>query len=280
MRIRILIAALTCLLPSPCCLVSRSPLPPGAEISPAYTEIDDTVSYPGETLFAYMDGGAEIFQEYGYCTAWVRRYRAKGRELTVELFEMNDPDAAAGIFSYIRNSGRQTEIVRGCRGTLTESEAKLSKGRFLLICRDEDPMSADPLILSDLAGRLSDRLEGACDASFLFVDLPEEGRIAGSEVFLAGPVGLSIRPWLDSQSKEGFRRGWFSRYRVGDQEAEAFLAQYTTSDDALSASQGLALSARAGVITLAKGNRMAAAHGTGVGDQLLLRLAQRLLATN
>lgn len=58
--------------------------------------------YQGEDLFDLINGGAEIYLEYGFVKVASQNYsEMKGNSsLRVEIYEMTDPEAAFGIFSF------------------------------------------------------------------------------------------------------------------------------------------------------------------------------------
>jgi len=58
-----------------------------------------------DNLFAFIDGGAETYYEYGFSEAATREYRRGESELAVDVFRMEDHDAAYGIFTYERPAG-------------------------------------------------------------------------------------------------------------------------------------------------------------------------------
>src|SRR5512146_1704116 len=49
-------------------------------------------------LYGYIDGGAELFLEYGFEQLTVQKYRNGADEFTVEAYRMTDPAAATGIY--------------------------------------------------------------------------------------------------------------------------------------------------------------------------------------
>lgn len=56
-----------------------------------------------KTLFAYMDGAAELYLAYGFQNLTVRRYEKTGRPvITVELYEMAASEDAYGVFTFER----------------------------------------------------------------------------------------------------------------------------------------------------------------------------------
>jgi polyferredoxin len=59
--------------------------------------------YPQDKLFDFIDGGAEVYYEYGFARAATREYIRGEDSVTADIFEMADPDAAFGIFSNERD---------------------------------------------------------------------------------------------------------------------------------------------------------------------------------
>jgi hypothetical protein len=55
--------------------------------------------FTGSSLFGYIDGGAELYLEYGFDVASVTKIEYKGGEFKTEIFKMNGPEEAFGIFS-------------------------------------------------------------------------------------------------------------------------------------------------------------------------------------
>lgn len=53
-----------------------------------------------QTLYDYLDGGAEVYLAFDFRRAWVRRYAAPGgREMNLDIYEMGSPAEAFGLFS-------------------------------------------------------------------------------------------------------------------------------------------------------------------------------------
>ena len=60
----------------------------------------DLETFEGEDLFDLINGGAEIYLEYGFVQVAAQNYSGinNGGILRVEIYEMTDPEAAFGIF--------------------------------------------------------------------------------------------------------------------------------------------------------------------------------------
>jgi hypothetical protein len=53
-----------------------------------------------ETLYDYMDGGAEVYLAFDFREVWSRKYAGPGgREMTLDIFDMGSPAEAFGAFS-------------------------------------------------------------------------------------------------------------------------------------------------------------------------------------
>src|SRR5512143_1516884 len=111
MKRRVLTVVLGGLLPAAC---SSSPGPLDQALTGGYIATEESENYAGGSLYTYMDGGADLYLEYGFSGLSVRRYaRGKDRYL-VELYEMKAPEAAFGVYSYNRRLGSESELVARC----------------------------------------------------------------------------------------------------------------------------------------------------------------------
>jgi hypothetical protein len=134
-------------------------LPAGPDLGP-YSDLDQPENYTGATLYAYMNGGAEVILQKGFSRLTVRRYARGTDELIAELFEMKDSRAAALLYGGMRRPEAEAELIPGCVGSITPAEVLLAKGRYFLLCRNEDPMAVDGAAVRDLASRIAARLPG------------------------------------------------------------------------------------------------------------------------
>ncbi len=233
----------------------HGPLPDGAALG-GYASAGEAESYNTATLYGYMDGGADAVLEYGCTHLWVRRYARGSARLAVELYAMRDAAAASAFYSSIRRPGREVELVAGCRGDLETAEVSVARGDRCLVCRDENPLTRDNAAVRDLCARVLARLTGECGVGSLFATLPSDGREAGSEVALAGPLGLNQRAWLTPLGRDGFERGSLAIYTVPGGRTEVLFADYATAEAARTALALLEQRQRPGVTGLLRERRL------------------------
>jgi hypothetical protein len=62
-------------------------------------------TYEGKALYGYIDGGADLYREYGFVRLTVQGLTLEGEEYTAEIYRMADDSAAFGIFSVSASDG-------------------------------------------------------------------------------------------------------------------------------------------------------------------------------
>jgi len=79
-----------------------------------WTAVGEGEIYDTESIFAYIDGHAEVYLAYGMKRCVSRRYEGPGDggEIVVDLFEMASPADAFGVFSHDR-AGDVAEVGQG-----------------------------------------------------------------------------------------------------------------------------------------------------------------------
>jgi len=151
----------------------------------------DPQAFGGEDLYTYIDGGAEIYREYGFRRVVVQDYKtAKGRSISLEIFEMQTPAAAFGIFSFKR-SGNGKSVPLGSGGELESYYLNFWKGRFLATVTgfDESPETVAGLL--KVAGAVGAKIREEAPVPSLVAALPEKGLRPGSVKYLKGLLGLN-----------------------------------------------------------------------------------------
>jgi hypothetical protein len=94
-------------------------------------EVTRTGHFDGKALYGYIDGGAELYREYGFVDLTVQELEIEGHQLVAELYRMRDSLAAFGIFSAFRGNcaGDDTYRLYWC---LTPGQVLTATGRYFL----------------------------------------------------------------------------------------------------------------------------------------------------
>jgi hypothetical protein len=78
---------------------AQAPLPSFSAGDLPEARIERSSTYDGKALYGYIDGGAELYFEYGFRRAVVQDVVVNTQQIHLEIFEMGSSEAAAGIFS-------------------------------------------------------------------------------------------------------------------------------------------------------------------------------------
>ncbi len=146
--------------------------------------------YEGETLYDYIDGGADIYHEYGFEEVIVQEYKnPEGKEITLEIFKMRTDQGAYGIYTFKR-SARGKEVELGNEGQIEDYYLNFWKNDFMatLTGFDEEQQTIDGLL--EIARALDAKVEAGGETPFLVSLMPQDGIIKQSLKYLKGNIGL------------------------------------------------------------------------------------------
>lgn len=146
--------------------------------------------YKGEDLFVYIDGGAEIYHEYGFRQVVVQDYLNKnGKSISLEIFEMLSPESAYGMYTFKTNAqGRALAI--GEEALLEGYYMNFWKGSFLVTLTgfDEDEETVKGLL--DIARAVDAKIKDRGKKPRLVSIVPKRDLLALSMKYFKGNLGL------------------------------------------------------------------------------------------
>jgi len=207
-------------------------IPSPAQI-PGWSGKGESQRFSGDDLYIYIDGGAEIFNEYGFRRVLAQDFEHKdGRGVTLEIYEMTDPVAAFGIYSF-QASGKGRPAGLGTDGEIEEYYLRFWKGPYLVAVTgyDSSGQARENLLEGVLAvARAADaRMKQAAPRPAFCRDLPADWTGPGFK-YLRGVLGLNNLYPFFPRDVFNFREaaavpvegGWLFVFGYGDQ-AEARL---------------------------------------------------------
>ena len=201
-------------------------LPAGNAVQ-GWAKYGEPQEYEGEDLYTYIDGGAEIYQEYGFRRVILQDYKnAKGKSVSLEIFEMETPAAAFGMFTFKRSgSGKTVDL--GAGAELEAYYLNFWKGRFLVTLTgfDEARETIDGILA--VAGVVDSKIRDQGAVPGLVGALPEKGLRSGSVKYLKGLLGLNnIYPFYSARGL-GFAEAARGVYENG---ATLLILDYGSAD--------------------------------------------------
>jgi Family of unknown function (DUF6599) len=251
-----------------------------------WTKDGDYQLFEADDLFTYIDGGAEIYLEYGFVRIIVQEYRNDaGMRLSLEIFEMKSPAGAYGMFTFKR-SPRGEPVGLGDEGQLADYYLNLYKGRYLVTITGLDPAAPVRQGLLAMASGVDRRIKESAPRPVLMDVLAEEDLLEPSLKFFRGPLGVfnsepllaGIAMGLESGARGDYGFGWsffvlsypsrgFSRKRWA--EATAYFSDKQKFSDLSSSGPVLSVREAKGrfVFAQVEGNSIVFAIGsTGVAE--------------
>lgn len=176
----------------------------------------------GEDLFLLINGGSEIYHEYGFKRTVFQTYATKdGKSINLEIYEMNNQEAAYGIYSFKTGSdGRLIEL--GYEGWFESYYLNFWEGNFLVtvIGLDTDRETLDGVI--KIAKAVDSKLTFPSKQPHINSYLPKENLQANGITYLKGNIGLFNQYEFDNKNVFGLKEGVIGKY--GDYSI--FLLQY------------------------------------------------------
>lgn len=143
--------------------------------------------YVGDDLFVYINGGAEIYHEYGFVEVAVQRFVRGDDSISVEIYSM-DGDAF-GIYSFARSSSGN-EVNLGDGGTSAEYYLHFWSGPELAVITAESEFEDLGAAVLEIGTTVAGCLQAGGVEPDLLDQLPIHGRVPGSEVYFTGRLAL------------------------------------------------------------------------------------------
>jgi hypothetical protein len=170
-------------------------LPPGGFLD-TWNRSEKQRVFTAADLYGHIDGGAEIFLEFGFEQLTLQRYtRARTKdanqpagELQVEIYRMTDPVAAAGI--YLMNCGKESrDPAFAERHCLNKYQLIFKRDRYYVIVGNTTGSKAFQTIMRDVGRHIAARLPAEQPLKLAGV-LPKDGLIESSVRLIRGPYAL------------------------------------------------------------------------------------------
>jgi hypothetical protein len=144
--------------------------------------------FGGADLYGYIDGGAELFLEFGFDRLTLQKYRSGRNELAVEIYRMADPVAATGI--YLMKCGKPTRDPSfAARHTINRHQLMFVRERYFVTVNNLSGADAPGADLVTFGRAVASTLP-ADRVPVELSRLSAQGMVAGSERLVRGPFGL------------------------------------------------------------------------------------------
>jgi hypothetical protein len=162
-------------------------LPPDNAIA-GWKKVEVPKRFTEADLYGYIDGGAELFLEYGFEQLTVQKYRNGTDDVTLEAYRMIDPAAAMGV--YLMKAGRERPVA-GFRERHTANRYQLMfcRSRYFVIVNNVSGKEALAPVEEKFAAFVASKVPPRAPIPELDA-LPREGLVPGSTRLVRGAYGL------------------------------------------------------------------------------------------
>lgn len=153
-----------------------------------WTTSGRTLRFVGSDLFNYIDGGAELFLEFGFKELLVQGYRQGEKEMVLEVYQMESPEAALG--NYLMKCGEETPIEKiPARNSGNKYQFTIVKGSYFILVNS---FAKDEKLIPIMTSLSQQTLKFVPKERpvKIFNNLPKAGLVPGSELLIRGPYGL------------------------------------------------------------------------------------------
>jgi hypothetical protein len=163
--------------------------------------------YAGEDLYEYINGGAEIYHEYGFVRVVIQDYVDNtGKSISVEIYELVSPASAYGMYTFKTNS-KGDWISVGSDAQLADYYMNFWKGSFLITLTGFDETERTRQGLLAIAKAVSSKMPNGGEKPRVVSYLPEEDLVAQSIKYFTGFLGLRNSHPFFSLNIMGYEEG-------------------------------------------------------------------------
>lgn len=148
---------------------------------------DQPSFYKPDTLYQYIDGGADIYLLYEFRSLLHQDFKSGAAELTADIYDMGKPEDAFGMYAAERSPGYKFMPI-GVEGYRSEGILNFLQDHYYVKLSGSGP-NANAL-LDQFARTLSGRIGGSRTVVALLEKLPLENRVKHSEQYMRkDPLG-------------------------------------------------------------------------------------------
>lgn len=180
-----------------------------------------------ETLYDYMNGGAEVYLSYDFRRVTVRRYFGPNdEEVVLDVYDMGSSPEAFGIFS---TSVEDPEVGLGQGSEFGAGLLKFWKGRYFVSAVNMGVSEEADSALLDIGRAVDTAMEASGPEPALLATLPKDGLDPRSVSFFHSDVVLNNRYFLASENILQLTDETscvFGEYGAGGEDGKLLLVEY------------------------------------------------------
>jgi len=161
---------------------------PDSNFADGWKVSSKVINYTSSNLYGYINGGAELFLEFGFDSLIILNYQKGEEELSLEIYKMKTALAAYGV--YLMKCGKEESSEEiAARHTVNRFQYLLLRNKYFVQVNNFSGSEDNLKAMTLLSQKFIKGIEAAKEPE-IFNWLPQENRIAGSELIIRGQYGL------------------------------------------------------------------------------------------
>ncbi|MFB3852380.1 MAG: DUF6599 family protein [Vicinamibacterales bacterium] len=168
--------------------LAQDPMPADAAV-PGWKRAGNVRVFKEADLYGHIDGGAELFLEFGFEQLAVQKYRRGSDEISVEVYRMTDPTAAVGIYLMKAGAKETGDNAFPERHTVNRHQLMFQRNRWFIVVNNLGGAETVRPSMLKFAATMAASLPRTAAIPELAL-LPKAGLVPGSVRLHRGPYAL------------------------------------------------------------------------------------------
>ncbi len=214
---------------------------PAEEAVAPWSSAYEPLRYEARDLFNFINGGAEVYLEYGFVQVVSQEYIREEDSTICTIYEMTDPQAAFGIFSYNRNP-RKPSLTLGDGGYGGELQIAFWQDRYFSLVESFSSDEETGKTLLSFAEKISRSIGSHAAEPAVLNRLPRQGLVKGSIKLLRGRLAADSLFFLEGADPFQLNREdlvLFGEYEGSSEKMKLFMVIYGSAGKASRVHPGL-----------------------------------------
>jgi len=193
-------------------IIKSNSMLPDSDAIPNWQMKDSVETYTGDDLFLYINGGADLYLEYGFEDVSTCKYlNYAGNNIHIDIYQMTDEAAAYGIFS-ISSSVHGKPVELGAKSLLYDYYLDIWKGNYFIRCTANKKENGMIDTLQLFARQIDEKIENKGKAPLLTSAFNLDGIEFKSIKYVEGIIGLGNVFNFGHGSVAGFHEGLIGKW--------------------------------------------------------------------
>lgn len=190
--------------------------------------------YVGDSLWEYINGGAELYHLYNFVEVATAYYDKQGVEMVVDIYKFDSPEYAFGLYSMLRPE-EASRVELGVEGFGSTTNLVFVKGQYVVMLTCFEQSEEVAAAISQTGPVFEEIVPGILARPAVFDMFPAENVIDGSaKLFAESFLGQTFlrNVYTVSYALEGDTLGLFITYDQGGAKFIEWKEKAETQPDA------------------------------------------------